>query len=99
MDINLSHAYIAVMKVLDQSDSISPAYVEVVANLLLKAVKTERAIECPHCGSTDCTMSSYEPLDVDSFSLGDYQYTRELWSTFECHNCTRLFSQILKVSH
>jgi hypothetical protein len=98
-EIDFSHAVIAIMDAVTLSDNVTLEERKLVHSLLLKAKAVSKPIECPHCGSDNCSMSDHQPLAMDSYLLPEAQYDNELYSQFECHNCMETFQKVLEISH
>ena len=97
--IDFSHAYIAIMTAAEHSDNVSKQELKMLSELLLKAKAMSEPIKCPHCESTKCGMTDYEPLaygkDLEMYG----QYDVDLYAHFECQDCNEEFRKVLEISH
>ena len=98
-EIDFSHAYIAIMTAAEYSDHVTEQELKMLESILLKAKAEREPIKCPHCGSTNCGMSDYEPLAMGE-NLEMYgQYDSDLYAHFTCFDCREDFRKVLKISH
>ena len=84
------------MTAAEYSDNVTEQELKMLGSILLKAKAEREPIKCPHCGTDNCGMTDYEPLECAPEAA---QYDPELYSTFECYTCLNTFRKVLEISH